>query len=203
MHNYDAYADDSHDNNGNNSADHIISDGSFSPTSEDEDWENVLAKEEAAVIAASAAPLVTKAPPTSQHLQQPRRNRTSQKQRRRIAYRKERQEQECQRRLAGQGCQRQLPLSRHHLDLSANSSSRQCDVSVASSGGGSRAVRDAYRGVNAAWVVEQEARLMYEAASRALEEKRKEVWETRQRIAVGDSKRSRSPAGQTGWNRGL
>ena len=55
-------------------------------------------------------------------------------------------------------------------------------------------VRDARKGVNAAWKVEQEARLAYVAATNALEEKRKELWVAK-RDSARRSGRSRSPVG--------
>ncbi len=55
-------------------------------------------------------------------------------------------------------------------------------------------VRDAHKGVNAAWQAEQEARLAYEAATKALEGKRKELWEAK-RDSSRRSGRSRSPVG--------
>ena len=55
-------------------------------------------------------------------------------------------------------------------------------------------VRDARKGVNAAWKVEQEARLAYAAATNALEEKRKELWVAK-RDSARRSGRSRSPVG--------
>ena len=55
-------------------------------------------------------------------------------------------------------------------------------------------VRDARKEVNAAWKVEQEARLAYTAATSALEEKRKELWVAK-RDSARRSGRSRSPVG--------
>ena len=68
-------------------------------------------------------------------------------------------------------------------------------MSTASSGKDRRAqASDAYRGVSAAWVAEQEARIKYEAASKALGEKRKAMWESNRKGKPGASGRSRSPA---------
>ena len=55
-------------------------------------------------------------------------------------------------------------------------------------------VRGARKGVDAAWRAEQEARLAYEAATKALEGKRKELWEAK-RDSSRRSGRSRSPVG--------